>query len=113
LDAAYANCLEEGYEGQMVRLDGPYEQKRSKLLLKRKEFQDAEYDLVRVDEGLGNWAGYGKKAVLRLPDGREFGAPASALAGLHTPCSPSRPATPSRRCATSPSPTTACRGSRW
>ena len=72
MDELYAHFLAEGYEGQMVRLDAPYEEgKRSKHLLKRKEFQDAEFDLVRVEEGEGNWAGYAKTAVIRLPDGRE------------------------------------------
>lgn len=74
LDEAYAEWLEQGYEGQMVRLDGLYEQKRSKLLLKRKEFQDEDYEVVRIEPGVGNWAGAAKKVVCRLPDGREFGA---------------------------------------
>jgi len=74
LDYLYIQYMEAGYEGQMVRLVGPYEQKRSKLLLKRKEFQDQEFELVDVLPGLGNWAGYGKRLVCRLPDGREFGA---------------------------------------
>jgi len=75
LDADLAAFLAAGYEGQMVRLNAPYEAgKRSKSLLKRKEFQDAEFPVVRLEEGNGNWAGYAKRAVLRLPDGREFGA---------------------------------------
>lgn len=73
LDALYASFTEQGYEGQMIRLDGPYEQKRSKLLLKRKEFHDEEFEIVRIEEGNGNWAGYAKRVVCRLPDGREFG----------------------------------------
>lgn len=72
LDQAYAKFLEDGYEGQMVRL--PYveyeEGKRSKSLLKRKEFEDLEVELVAVHEGVGNWAGHAKTAVIRLPDGR-------------------------------------------
>lgn len=74
LDAIYANYLEAGYEGQMVRLDRPYENKRSSSLLKRKEFQDAEFKLIRIEEGLGNWSGVAKRVVAQLPDGREFGA---------------------------------------
>jgi DNA ligase 1 len=74
LDDYYADYLAQGYEGQMVRLDARYEQKRSKSLLKRKEFQDAEFKLLRVEEGTGNWSGYAKRAVFALPDGREFGA---------------------------------------
>ena len=72
LDERYGAFLAEGYEGQMVRLDADYEEgKRSKNLLKRKEFLDGEFDLVRVEQGEGNWAGYAKTAVIRLPDGRE------------------------------------------
>lgn len=74
LDTDYAEHLGAGYEGQMVRLNAPYEQKRSKTLLKRKEFMTEEFELVRIEEGLGNWAGVAKKIVCRLPDGREFGA---------------------------------------
>jgi DNA ligase-1 len=74
LDSVYGDYLADGYEGQMVRSNAPYEQKRSKTLLKRKEFQDAEFPVVRIEEGLGNWAGVAKKITCRLPDGREFGA---------------------------------------
>lgn len=74
LDAAYAEFTEAGYEGQMVRLDAPYQQKRSKHLLKRKEFQSDEFPILRIEEGQGNWAGFGKRVVCALTDGREFGA---------------------------------------
>lgn len=73
LDAAYATYLTDGYEGQIVRLDGPYERKRSKNLLKRKEFETAEFPLIAIEEGNGNWAGLAKKVRFRLPDGRECG----------------------------------------
>lgn len=74
LDELYGRWLEAGYEGQMVRLPGTYEQKRSKLLLKRKEFQDAEFEVVAIEAGNGNWAGVAKRVSCRLPDGRVFGA---------------------------------------
>jgi DNA ligase-1 len=75
LDMMYGVFLEQGYEGQMVRLDAPYEfDKRSKNLLKRKEFITAEFKLLRIEEGNGNWAGYAKRVVFELPDGRECGA---------------------------------------
>lgn len=74
LDADYAEFLTAGYEGQMVRLDAPYEQKRSKHLLKRKEFLDAEFEIVAIEEGLGNWSGYAKRVVFKLPDGRTCSA---------------------------------------
>ena len=63
-----------GYEGTMWRRNAPYEQKRSKHLLKHKEFQDAEFEVVAIEEGNGNWAGLAKRVTCRLPDGRTFGA---------------------------------------
>lgn len=74
LDHLYAEWMAEGFEGQMIRINAPYEQKRSKHLLKRKEFQDDEFEILAIEEGLGNWAGYAKRIVCKLPDGREFGA---------------------------------------
>ena len=74
LDELYSDYMTNGYEGQMVRQDAPYENKRSKNLLKRKEFITEEYDVVSVEEGQGNWATYAKRFVLRLPSGAEFGA---------------------------------------
>jgi DNA ligase-1 len=74
LDELYSQYTEDGYEGQMVRQNTPYENKRSKSLLKRKEFITEEYDVVSVEEGKGNWAGYAKRFVLKLPNGAEFGA---------------------------------------
>ncbi len=63
-----------GYEGQMIRLNSPYESARSASLLKRKPFQDAEFDLVRIDEVQGSQSGYAKRVILQMPDGRSFGA---------------------------------------
>jgi DNA ligase-1 len=57
LDAAYAEYLAAGYEGQMIRTDTPYEHKRTKALLKRKEFVDEEFVIADVEEGSGNRAG--------------------------------------------------------
>ena len=69
LDNLYSRYTEQGYEGQMVRNDTPYENKRSKNLLKRKEFITEEFDVVEVLEGSGNWAGYAKHFI--LTDGTE------------------------------------------
>jgi DNA ligase-1 len=41
----------------MIRLNAPYENKRSKSLLKRKEFVDAEFTILGVIEGNGNLTG--------------------------------------------------------
>ena len=73
LDRAYATYLEDGYEGQIVRLDGEYERKRSKNLLKRKEFETEEFELVAIEAGNGNWAGLAKRVRFKLADGRECG----------------------------------------
>jgi DNA ligase-1 len=72
LDRLYEGFLAAGYEGQMVRTNGLYEQKRSKTLLKRKEFQDAEYKIIEVCEGTGNRTGMAGYAVLENKDGSTF-----------------------------------------
>ena len=75
LDSMNGDYLTWGYEGQMIRLDTPYEwDTRSKGLLKRKEFITEEFQLLRIEEGEGNWSGMAKRIVFLLPDGRECGA---------------------------------------
>ncbi len=50
--------LKQGYEGAMVRnAAGLYVNKRSNDLQKIKEFQDAEFEIVDVEEGRGKLAG--------------------------------------------------------
>ena len=62
--------IERGYEGQMLRsVDGEYEGKRSKGLIKHKEFEDDEFEIVSIEEGKGNWAGAAKRVEIRLKDG--------------------------------------------
>lgn len=74
-DTVTSAWLDDEYEGSMYRADEPYQiGKRSKALQKRKVFEDAEFPVVRIEEGTGNWAGYAKKVICQLPDGREFGA---------------------------------------
>jgi DNA ligase-1 len=72
LDDLYASYLENGYEGQMVRLNMPYEGngKRSKGLMKRKEFEDAEFEIARIIDGRGGWSGAAKAVEFLMPDGR-------------------------------------------
>jgi len=72
LDELYGNWQEQGYEGQMVRLDEPYENKRSKTLLKRKEFQDAEYTILGYGEGVGNRTGTVGYFEFKTEAGKEF-----------------------------------------
>ena len=62
--------LESGYEGQMLRdMSYEYEPKRSKGLIKHKEFEDNEFQIVSIEEGKGNWAGAAKRVEIRLKDG--------------------------------------------
>ncbi len=72
LDADYEYYIEKGYEGQMVRIDDVYEDKRSKFLLKRKEFMTEEFEIVSIEEGLGNRAGMAGFARMVTKDGKEF-----------------------------------------
>lgn len=74
IDALHGQFTGQGYEGSMVRLDGPYENKRSGLLLKRKDFDTAEFTIERVEEGNGNWKGYAKRIVYKTATGHEFGS---------------------------------------
>lgn len=71
LDGLYGMWMEDGYEGQMIRdSSAAYENRRSRSLLKRKEFEDAEFRVVRVEEGVGNYSGYAKSVIIDLGDGR-------------------------------------------
>jgi len=63
LDNLYGQYLDLGYEGQMVRKDEAYENKRSTTLLKRKEFIDSEYRVIDIDVGNGNRSGTAKHLV--------------------------------------------------
>lgn len=73
LDFSYECYLMNGFEGQMVRdPNSPYMNKRCAFLLKRKEFQDAEYRIVEIGEGKGNKSGLAGFAVLQDESGRTF-----------------------------------------
>lgn len=56
----FAWASEEGYEGGIGRLDGPYNQGRCWWVIKIKIFDCAEFDVVEVIEGVGNYQGYAK-----------------------------------------------------
>ena len=72
LDELYEDYVGRGYEGQMIRLDGPYENKRSPRLLKRKDFIDEEYTIIGYDEGKGNREGTIKHLKFKARNGNEF-----------------------------------------
>jgi DNA ligase-1 len=60
IDEWYGQFLEQGYEGMIIRVDFPYVNKRVKELIKRKEYEDEEFEIVDIIEGKGNWAGKAK-----------------------------------------------------
>jgi DNA ligase-1 len=73
VDALAADLIAEGYEGAMIRDPNcKYENKRSRLLLKWKEFQDDEFKIVDILPGEGNASGYAARVVLELPNGNTF-----------------------------------------
>lgn len=70
-----SSFIEDGYEGAMIRLvDMLYLNKRSKELLKWKEFQDEEFEILDITEGEGNRAGIASRVICKLPDGQTFTA---------------------------------------
>ena len=71
----FAKYIEQGYEGMMLRVcNSTYENKRSKYLLKYKEFIDEEFEVVDITEGKGNRAGMMGRFILKTKEGLEFEA---------------------------------------
>jgi DNA ligase 1 len=66
--------VEEGYEGQILRVDEKYENKRSKYLIKHKSFIDEEYTILGVEEGVGNKQGMVGKFLFQNKNGKLFKA---------------------------------------
>ena len=71
----YTQFRRLGYEGAMVRqLRRGYDHKRSDQLLKVKDFVDAEFKIVRCEEGRGRLQGHVGAFVCVTADGKEFAA---------------------------------------
>ena len=68
----YEDYIEWGYEGQMIRLDKLYENKRSKSLLKHKSFIDEEYTILGIEEGIGNKTGMVGSFIFKTKEGKQF-----------------------------------------
>jgi ATP-dependent DNA ligase len=68
----YEDYIATGYEGQMLRLDNHYENKRSKSLLKHKSFIDEEYTILDIVEGVGNKTGMVGSFVFKNKAGKTF-----------------------------------------
>ena len=67
--------LAQGYEGSMLRLNKPYEQKRSYNLQKFKDFSDAEATIVGYEAGKGKFTGLIGKFLMLDDEGVTFGCP--------------------------------------
>lgn len=65
--------LDKGYEGAIVRLNKPYENKRTNSLLKVKKFEDEEFVIVDIEEGRGNLAGKAGRIIVDV-DGKKVSA---------------------------------------
>jgi len=68
----YGLLVEAGYEGQILRVDAPYENKRSKSLLKHKSFIDEEFQILDIVEGEGNRSGTAGYMVFNTGEGKRF-----------------------------------------
>jgi len=67
VERALSHYIDLGYEGVMIRGNGPYESgKRSKHLVKLKLREDEEFTILGFIEGKGNWAGAAKSVLLDL-----------------------------------------------
>ena len=68
----YGQYVDRGFEGQMLRLDREYENKRSKSLMKHKSFIDEEYTIIDVCEGEGNKTNMVGYMTFETADGKPF-----------------------------------------
>lgn len=67
--------LAGGFEGSIIRLNKPYEQKRSYNLQKFKDFSDKEATIIGFVPGKGKRTGTLGKFIMRDENGIEFGCP--------------------------------------
>lgn len=70
----YERFLKEGYEGLMIRIDKPYQNKRTKYLLKVKPHMSEEFKLIGLRPGKGNKSGMAAHADFRTKDSKPFTA---------------------------------------
>ena len=67
--------LADGYEGSILRLDTPYQCKRSYSLQKFKDFHDTEATIVGYEAGKGKREGTLGKFLMQDDEGVKFGCP--------------------------------------
>ena len=74
LDDLYEKFLDDKQEGAILRILGePYENKRSKFLLKYKPVDDDEFKPISIQEGVGKNAGRVSTITLQRLDGKKYG----------------------------------------
>ena len=73
--AIHVANLAGGFEGSIIRLIKPYEQKRSYNLQKFKDFSDKEATIIDYVPGKGKRTGTLGKFIMRDENGIEFGCP--------------------------------------
>lgn len=65
--AIYEDLIADKHEGAIVRYaDNTYEHKRSKDIIKLKPTDDAEFIILKLHEGKGNWSGACKRIDFQL-----------------------------------------------
>jgi len=72
VDKYFDKFRKDGYEGAIIRGDTPYEHKRSKNLLKYKEFLDDEFEILDVNIGKNNTIA--ESFTIKLKDGKTCNA---------------------------------------
>ncbi len=75
LNMHHDSYLAKGYEGSILRLDGPYKHGRSYDLMKFKDFSDTEATIIGYETGKGKREGTLGKFIMQDDDGNEFGCP--------------------------------------
>jgi ATP-dependent DNA ligase len=75
LMGAHKYFLSLGYEGTIVRnRDMAYKGSRSSELLKLKDFDDSEFEVIKIEEGVGNLVGHAATFTLVMENGTQFRA---------------------------------------
>lgn len=71
MEAIFKAYVAKGGEGVIIRdPKAPYYHKRTRALLKYKKLEDAEFKIIEICEGKGNWQGCAKKVWCELPNGK-------------------------------------------
>jgi len=85
IEPALQDWLTHGFEGLMLNTyDGQYEKKRSYYLLKYKQFFDEDYEIVDIEEGVGNRSKMMGAVILRDKNDKVFKANARGDQAYYT-----------------------------